>query len=311
MRIPVVATGVLVAVLALGCGDEGDNVDTSRESSTTETGQESKSNPVEAQVKVSGPEPKVRPPKGAPPKKLVVRDLKPGNGPEARPGDELTTQFVAIFVTGKQFESSWDAGSQPFSFQLGANESSPGWERGLRGMREGGRRELIVPPRISSRFGVQPGSGPEDTLVYVIDLLDVGGPDRSSEETTTRREPKLVPPAGPPSRNLVVRDLIEGRGPTAKRGDELTVEYIGIYYDGSHFTNSWKRDKPFEFTLGGNSSFVNPGWEKGVPGMRVGGRRELVIPPKLLYRGGAPPGTTPADTLVYVIDLVAVQQGDA
>ena len=122
-----------------------------------------------------------------------------------------------------------------------------------------------------------------------------------------RPEPKLAPPKGPPPKNLIVRNLIEGKGPAAKRGDELTVEYIGIYYDGAHFTNSWKRSKPFEFTLGGGSPFVNPGWEKGIPGMKVGGRRELIIPPKLLYRGGAPPGANkPSNTLVYVIDLVAI-----
>lgn len=166
MRMSVLATGALALVLVFGCGNEGDD------DTTTKTG----SSAAEAQVAVSGPEPQVQPPEGAPPKKLVVRDIKQGSGPEAKPGDELTTQFVAIFVTGKSLESSWDAGSRPFSFQLGANESSPGWETGLRGMKEGGRRELIVPPRLSSRFGTPPESGPEDTLVYVIDLLDVTPP---------------------------------------------------------------------------------------------------------------------------------------
>lgn len=150
-------------------------------------------------------------------------------------------------------------------------------------------------------------------LLATLVLASCGGSSgspaasESTEETVTRREPKLALPTGAPPRDLVVRDLIKGDGKAAKRGDELTVEYIGVYYDGSPFTNSWKRSKPFEFTLGGDSPFINPGWEKGIPGMRVGGRRELVIPPKLLYEGGAPPGSTPSDTLVYVIDLVAIR----
>jgi peptidylprolyl isomerase len=81
-----------------------------------------------------------------------------------------------------------------------------------------------------------------------------------------------------------------------------------VHYDNSPFTNSWERRKPFRLVLGGNSYMVNPGWEKGLPGMRLGGRRELIIPPDLLYAGGAPPGSKPADTLVYMIDLVALER---
>lgn len=131
-------------------------------------------------------------------------------------------------------------------------------------------------------------------------------PTQSPRQAANRDEPNLRPPEGPPPEDLVVRDLILGSGAVARPGDELTVEYIGIRYDGSPFTNSWERSKPFRFRLGANSFRVNPGWEKGLRGMRVGGRRELVIPPKLLFQGGALPESKPMDTLVYVIDLVAL-----
>jgi peptidylprolyl isomerase len=121
-----------------------------------------------------------------------------------------------------------------------------------------------------------------------------------------RAEPLIEPLTGRPPSDLVVKNLIEGAGAEAADGDELTVEYVGIYYDGSRFTNSWERRKPFEFELGGDEGLINPGWEKGLKGMRVGERRELVVPPKYLYRGGAPLGATPADTLVYVIDLLRI-----
>lgn len=125
-------------------------------------------------------------------------------------------------------------------------------------------------------------------------------------KTVKRSEPELRAPDRPPPDSLIVEDLIEGRGARAEVGDELTVEYIGIYYNGQRFTNSWDRAKPFEFELGAGTTMVNPGWEKGLRQMRIGGRRKLIIPPQLLYPGGALPGSEPEDTLVYVIDLVGI-----
>ncbi len=290
---------ILSIALTCGCGGGGGGGGDSPSSTGA-------ANPP---LKVSGPEPKVSLPKGRPPKDLVVRDLRPGRGAEARRGDELTTQFVAVYVTGERQESSWERGRKPFSFRLGAKESNPGWERGMPGMRVGGRRELIVPPRLTSRFGVPPGTGPDKTLVYVVELLAVEPPAGSSPAAAAprRREPHLAAPDRPPPKNLVVRDLIEGTGATAEPGDELTVEYVGIHYDGAPYTNSWKRSKPFRFRLGSGTYFVNPGWEKGIPGMRVGGRRELIVPPKLLQKGGAAPGSRPSDALIYAIDLEAIE----
>jgi peptidylprolyl isomerase len=121
-----------------------------------------------------------------------------------------------------------------------------------------------------------------------------------------RAEPQPEPPPGPPPTDLIVENLIEGTGAKAKAGDKLTVEYIGIYYDGGSFTNSWERRKPFSFELGGGEGLINPGWEKGLKGMRVGERRRLVVPPRYLYRGGAPSGSTPEGTIVYVVDLLRI-----
>ena len=255
----------------------------------------------------------VAPPPGAPPKTLVVRDLDEGTGREARPGDLLSTQFVAVYVDGRELESSWDPGQKPFSFRLGAEEASPGWEEGIPGMKVGGRRELIVPPDLASRFGTQPGSGPEDTLVYVVELLGVRPgqappPSRAEleKEVEARGEPRVVPPAGLPPKRLEVRDQLIGRGERAGDGDWLKVEYVGVRLDGSRFTNSWKRSVPFWFQLGAGSLTVNAGWEQGLGGMRVGGRRELVIPPTVLAQGSAP-SSAPADSLLYVVDLVRVR----
>jgi peptidylprolyl isomerase len=105
---------------------------------------------------------------------------------------------------------------------------------------------------------------------------------------------------------LVVKDLIKGTGPEATAGAQVTVNYVGVLYsNGTEFDSSWSRSEPFPFTLGAHQ--VIPGWEQGVQGMRVGGRRELIIPPALGYGpNGAPPKIPPNETLIFVVDLLGV-----
>lgn len=151
-----------------------------------------------------------------------------------------------------------------------------------------------------------PARSPADTAERRKPIsIQVGG------RVYKRAEPEMKPPQGPPPTDLIVENLIEGAGVKAKDGDELTVEYVGIYYDGGSFTNSWERSKPFSFELGGGEGLINPGWEKGLKGMRVGERRRLVVPPRYLYRGGAPPGSEPEETIVYVVDLLRIDRAPA
>ena len=120
--------------------------------------------------------PRVVIPAGSPPATLQVTDLRPGKGTPAAAGDQLVVQYVGVaWSTRTQFDSSWDR-NQPFPFVLGQGEVIPGWDQGLVGMRAGGRRELIVPPDLAYRSeGVPPLIGPDETLVFVIDLLTVNG----------------------------------------------------------------------------------------------------------------------------------------
>jgi len=234
----------------------------------------------------------------------VVRDLKEGDGIAARPGDVLVTKFVAYFVGGRKLESSWNPGSEAFTFRLGAEEANPGWEKGIPGMRVGGRRLLIVPPDEGSRFGPVREGKPKDTLVYVVELVAIIPP-----ELRSRQEPHIAAPPGPPPNRLVVRRLIKATGPLARKGDRLTVEYATIHYDGTRSSsNSWKRKKPFSFKLGSGSILVNAGWEEGLQGMRVGERRELIVPPKLLHPGHGESRSSIGEPLVYVIDLMGIAE---
>jgi peptidylprolyl isomerase len=120
-----------------------------------------------------GKAPTVVVPKGTPPTSLESADLITGIGSTALPGDSATVQYVlATYSSGKVVQSSWT--SQPFTFKLGAGQVIPGWDKGVVGMKVGGRRELIIPPNLGYG-GRSPGPGiaANDTLVFVIDLLNL------------------------------------------------------------------------------------------------------------------------------------------
>lgn len=120
------------------------------------------------------------------------------------------------------------------------------------------------------------------------------------------KEPTVTPPTGAAPTKLESKDLIVGTGPEAKAGDTVTVNYVGVLFKGGKvFDASWNRKEPFTFTLGKGQ--VIPGWDQGIPGMKVGGRRELVIPAPLAYAAkGSPPSIPPNATLVFVVDLLGV-----
>ena len=140
----------------------------------------------------------------------------------------------------------------------------------------------------------------------------------SGEEATTETEkpaeapkektaPKVEVPKGPPPKTEVTKDLEVGTGPAAKKGDVVSVNYVGVNYrSGKEFDASWGRGEPFTFTLGVHE--VISGWDNGIVGMKVGGRRELIIPPNHAYgASGAPPAIPPNETLVFVVDLEAIE----
>ena len=120
-------------------------------------------------------------------------------------------------------------------------------------------------------------------------------------------KPKVTVPSGAAPKQLETKDLRQGSGAEAKAGDEVTVQYVGVGYDSEEeFDASWDRGEPFTFQLGAGQ--VIPGWDEGVEGMKVGGQRELVIPPALAYGpSGSPPAIGPNETLIFVVDLVAVK----
>ena len=137
---------------------------------------------------------------------------------------------------------------------------------------------------------------------------DGGAPDGdgpgASDPVDAEGRPELEPPEGSPPEALTVEDLAEGDGPPASEGDVLTVHYLGMTWGGSEFASSWERGQPLTYTHG-EGRWVE-GWEEGIDGMRVGGRRRIIVPSELGYGQRGAPGVPAGETLVFVVDLLDV-----
>jgi peptidylprolyl isomerase len=163
-------SAALVTLFAVaGCGDDQQGA-----SATDTTAFSNQATTEDATAAAGGEKPEVQIPEGDPPTELVVEDLTVGDGAVAKAGDQVTVNYVGVdFESGEEFDASYDSG-QPFPFKLGGGEVIPGWDQGVEGMKVGGRRQLVIPPDLAyGPQGQPPSIGPDATLVFVIDLLDV------------------------------------------------------------------------------------------------------------------------------------------
>jgi peptidylprolyl isomerase len=165
--LPALAAASILAIA--GCGDDDDE---SGDSGTT--GAET----TEAQAQDAGgvdtsTKPVVEVPEGEPPAGLEIEDIKEGDGAAVQPGATITAHYVGVsYSTGKEFDSSWSRG-EPATFPLA--QVIPGWQQGIPGMKVGGRRRLVIPPDLGyGEVGQPPDIGPNETLIFVIDLVDAG-----------------------------------------------------------------------------------------------------------------------------------------
>jgi peptidylprolyl isomerase len=142
-------------------------------------------------------------------------------------------------------------------------------------------------------------------LVVGVVIVSASGDDEEPAAEATK--PEVEVPEGPPPEELEITDITEGDGAEAQAGDTVSMQYVGVNYsNGEEFDSSWDRGEPLEFPLG--SGQVIPGWDQGIEGMKVGGRRELIIPPDLAYGpAGQPPDIGRNETLIFVVDLIDVQ----
>jgi peptidylprolyl isomerase len=146
------------------------------------------------------------------------------------------------------------------------------------------------------------GGGSADTTGQ--GTTDTTPPEDALKDTSTK--PVIPKPTGTPPRKLVKEDIVKGKGRGAKAGDTVVVNYVGVNFsNGQEFDSSWDSGATFPVQLGTGS--VIEGWDKGLVGIRKGGRRKLTIPPEMGYGAeGFPPDIPPNETLVFVVDAVSI-----
>ena len=121
---------------------------------------------------------------------------------------------------------------------------------------------------------------------------------------TSAQKPELDAPTGPAPTDLEITDITVGDGAEATPGSTVKVHYLGVgYEDGEEFDSSWSRGEPIDFPL----RQLIAGWQQGIPGMQVGGRRKLVVPPPLAYGPAGGRHALAGKTLIFVIDLLGVR----
>lgn len=229
---------------------------------------------------------------------LEITDTEVGKGEVAEASDFLTIHFRGSLENGDVFESTFERG-EPIVVQVGTGQLPiKGWDDGMIGMREGGKRSLVIPPNLA--FGDQGIEGfiPGGENIYMdIELISINKPPQPWSYNENELE----------SMESGLRFYIHesGNNTKPKAGDMITVHYSGYLEDGTMFDSSRLRDQPFEFAVGQGQ--VIPGWDEGLLNMSVGERRTLVIPPDLGYgERGAGAVIPPEATLIFDVELIAI-----
>jgi len=237
------------------------------------------------------------------PTKLVITDLTEGTGAAAVTGDTVVVHYVGVrSADGSEFDNSYDRG-RPFSVTIGAGQVIKGWDEGLVGIKNGGRRQLDIPADLAyadsppSTDVIQPG----DALSFVIDVVTIIPKADPADAPTVSIAPT------PNQTDQTFTDLIVGDGAGIEPGQTVAVQLLAFSAaDGKQLDSSWESGTPLTFVPGDGQ--LPPGLEKAVDGMKVGGRRQVDIPFAQAF--GAAGNTSlglPASTdLIMVLDLVAV-----
>ncbi len=228
---------------------------------------------------------------------LQYFDIVKGEGDMPKLGQEVVINYVAWLQEGKEFIARSDDQGGELTFAIGSDTVFPGWEEGVTTMQKGGKRLLVIPPDLA--LGDEGGGRipPGATLLMEVELVDI--------------LPLVTPTAVDDADYTVTEsglkyfDLVEGDGAVAEEGSEVTVNYTGWLTNNVKFDSSLDGGQPFTFTLG--TGGVIPGWDEGVAGMKVGGKRQLVIPSELGYGETGGGSIPPNATLIFEVELLDVQ----
>ncbi|MER6069108.1 FKBP-type peptidyl-prolyl cis-trans isomerase [Streptomyces sp. NPDC001817] len=270
-----------------------------------------------------GEKPTVAKGPGEPSKNLAVRTVIAGGGRTVAENDFVQANYLGqIWDTGKVFDNSYDRKTS-LVIQLAQGSSIDGWRYGLAGRKAGSRVLMAVPPTWGYGTSGQPQAGIKgtDTMVFVVDLIDVFNSKSSSHgkpvpqsdtalpqvaTNTDGKVPKVtVPKAGPP-RKLVSTYVLEGDGPELRADQTVLCQFQGLVWEsGKTFERTYGSGRLSQFPLGQIEQLVK-GLAQGLTGKKVGSRVLVVVPPALGYATVPPGGVIKKDsTLVYTVDILA------
>ncbi len=230
---------------------------------------------------------------------LQILVTRPGEGSNPVDGDIVTMNFVAQLPDGTEFANSYMEGA-PVTAIIGRGQLLPGWEEGVRMMKSGGQARLVLPPELafgSEGYGMVPA---DSELILIIELISIEEPPSPQEVA----ESDLITTDS----GLQYYDISVGDGETAEEGTVVSNGFTLWYQgDGPVYVGASNNNAPLSFEVGlGDTVF--PGWEEGVVGMKVGGVRQLIIPPELGF-GEAGGGSIPPNAvLIMEIELLEVRE---
>ena len=225
------------------------------------------------------------------PGNLVMTDTLLGKGKPAQAGDVLTVLYKGTLKDGTVFDENQSAGKVPFAFELGRGMVIRGWDVGMDGIKQGGKRHLEIPPNLAYGDKDIPGIPKNSTLLFDVEVVRI---DRKDEKPS-----------------ISIERLKEGHGPGAKAGDTVNVLYKGMFVNGTKFDASEDHKdaagnvQPFPVTLG--TKGVIPGFEQALMGMKASEKRKVTIPYQLAYKEKGAGGVIPPySALVFELELVSI-----
>ncbi|MGH2541960.1 MAG: FKBP-type peptidyl-prolyl cis-trans isomerase, partial [Ardenticatenaceae bacterium] len=220
---------------------------------------------------------------------LKYEDVVVGEGEEVEVGDLVQVHYTGWLENGTQFDSSVDRG-EPFSVSLGAGGVIEGWDEGLQGMRVGGKRTLVIPPELG--YGPQGSGGvipPDATLIFEVEVLGV----EEQPEPTTVEEYETT------EGGVQYAVLEEGDGAVTAQGDMLTFDFSVWSSEGVLMNSSTQAGQPAQVPLGQTGL---PALDEGIAGMKVGEKRQLVVPDPNAAQSGS------ESTLIFEVELLDVKK---
>jgi FKBP-type peptidyl-prolyl cis-trans isomerase len=237
---------------------------------------------------------------------IVVEDFVIGDGLEAKPGSEVSVNYTGMLDDGTVFDTS-SKRNRPYRFVIGQGRVIKGWDRGVPGMKVGGKRRLTIPPELAYGSREKRNIPANSRLTFTLELVAVQPPlpDPKGDEAFAGEPTSRTELDG----GLILEEFAPGEGRAAAAGDTIAVHYTGKLDDGTVFDSSVPRKMPISFALG--TGRVIKGWDLGIAGMKVGGLRRLTIPAELAY-GPRAKGKIPANSrLTFTVELMQIKDAPA